>query len=68
MITLQSKKITKSICAKIFNQGDTIVECFNCRMDSTCVICLDCFKNGNHEGHKYVIRAAGGGCCDCGDK
>jgi hypothetical protein len=28
---------------------------------------MDCFKNGDHTGHKYVAKIAGGGCCDCGD-
>lgn len=36
-------------------------------MDGSCIICMDCFKNGNHEGHKYVVKKAYGGCCDCGD-
>ena len=45
-----------------------MVECFDCRVDETCVICLECFKNSNHEGHQYFIKKSGcGGCCDCGD-
>lgn len=36
-------------------------------MDTTCIICHECFKNGNHEGHRYVFRKFAGGCCDCGD-
>lgn len=36
-------------------------------MDSSCIICLDCYNNGNHKGHKVVIKKAYGGCCDCGD-
>jgi hypothetical protein len=56
------------VCAKVLKKGDVLVECYECRFDRTCVICLDCFKNGDHEGHKYVIRDAVGGCCDCGDK
>lgn len=36
-------------------------------MDPTCIICEDCFKNGNHEGHRYVLKKFAGGCCDCGD-
>lgn len=28
---------------------------------------MDCFKNGNHKGHRVVFKKAAGGCCDCGD-
>lgn len=28
---------------------------------------MDCFKNSNHQGHRYMAKKAGGGCCDCGD-
>lgn len=30
-------------------------------------ICMDCFSNGNHEGHDYKIHKSSGGVCDCGD-
>lgn len=36
-------------------------------MDESCIICLDCFKNGDHTGHKILYKKAYGGCCDCGD-
>lgn len=45
-----------------------MVECLNCRMDSSCIICIDCFNHGNHEGHKYKIKTGSSGCCDCGDR
>lgn len=62
-----SKPVPKSVCAKIITAADMVVECYDCRMDSTCIICLECFKNSNHEGHRYVVKKASGGCCDCGD-
>lgn len=62
-----SKKIKKQVCAKVITGIDTVIECFDCRMDPTCIICEDCFKNGNHEGHRYVLKKFAGGCCDCGD-
>lgn len=58
----------KLVCAKVIKYTDTVVECQQCRMDSTCIICIDCFNNGNHEGHKYKIRTGSSGCCDCGDR
>ena len=31
-------------------------------------ICIECFRQGDHEGHDYYLHASsGGGCCDCGD-
>lgn len=36
-------------------------------MDHTCIICLDCYKNSNHDNHRVVFKKGGGGCCDCGD-
>jgi hypothetical protein len=28
---------------------------------------MDCYKNGDHKGHKILFKKAYGGCCDCGD-
>lgn len=37
-------------------------------MDATCVICDECFRHSDHEGHEvYFHRTSPGGCCDCGD-
>ena len=46
-----------------------VFHCADCAADPTCVLCEECFNNGDHEGHnvKYY-RGAGGGCCDCGDE
>lgn len=57
----------KAICAKIIQPGDTVVECMDCRADPSCIICIECFENGNHKGHKVMFRKGYGGCCDCGD-
>ena len=64
----------KEVCAKVIGKHDIskyfdslVVECFDCQVDHTCIICMECFKNGNHEGHKYIAKKAYGGCCDCGD-
>lgn len=57
----------KSVCAKLITNGDTIAECLDCQADPSCIICMDCFKNGNHKGHKVYFRKGCGGCCDCGD-
>ena len=55
-------------CGYVFKRGDIAWNCRTCQTDSTCVICDNCFKNSNHEGHEvFFHRTTPGGCCDCGD-
>ncbi|XP_014208989.1 E3 ubiquitin-protein ligase UBR2 [Copidosoma floridanum] len=57
-----------SICGRVFKTGDSTYSCRECGMDSTCVLCVDCFKQSAHKNHKYKMGISiGGGCCDCGD-
>lgn len=57
-----------SICGKVFKIGEPTYSCRECGMDSTCVLCVDCFKQSAHRNHKYKMGTSnGGGCCDCGD-
>ena len=55
-------------CGYVFKRGDIAWNCRTCQADPTCVICDDCFRDSNHEGHEvYFHRTTPGGCCDCGD-
>ena len=55
-------------CGYVFQRGDIAWNCRTCQTDATCVICDECFRNSNHEGHEvYFHRTSPGGCCDCGD-
>ncbi|XP_072755009.1 E3 ubiquitin-protein ligase UBR2 [Anoplolepis gracilipes] len=57
-----------SICGRMFKIGEPTYSCRQCGMDSTCVLCVDCFKQSAHRNHKYKMgTSGGGGCCDCGD-
>ncbi|KAJ8865906.1 hypothetical protein PR048_033429 [Dryococelus australis] len=57
-----------SVCCRVFKVGDPTYSCRECGMDSTCVLCVDCFKQSAHRYHKYKMgTSVGGGCCDCGD-
>lgn len=57
-----------SVCGKVFKNGEPTYCCRECGMDSTCVLCVDCFKQSAHKNHKYKMGiSVGGGCCDCGD-
>jgi len=55
-------------CGYVFKRGDIAWNCRTCQADPTCVVCDDCFRDSNHEGHEvYFHRTTPGGCCDCGD-
>lgn len=66
-----SETASRSVCGKVFAQGDIVWTCRQCGKDPTCVQCDQCFRKSDHVGHEvYFHRAAGGGsgCCDCGDE
>ncbi|KAI9581919.1 hypothetical protein GQX74_011414 [Glossina fuscipes] len=66
---LSSEGATQSVCGKVFKMGEPTYSCRECGMDSTCVLCVSCFKQSAHRYHKYkMCTSAGGGCCDCGDE
>jgi hypothetical protein len=55
-------------CGYVFKRGDIAWNCRTCQTDSTCVICDNCFRHSNHDGHEvFFHRTTPGGCCDCGD-
>mmetsp|Transcript_11499 Transcript_11499/g.25659 ORF Transcript_11499/g.25659 Transcript_11499/m.25659 type:complete len:3095 (-) Transcript_11499:90-9374(-) len=55
-------------CGYVFKRGDIAWNCRTCQTDATCVICDNCFRLSDHEGHEvYFHRTSPGGCCDCGD-
>mmetsp|Transcript_30818 Transcript_30818/g.49388 ORF Transcript_30818/g.49388 Transcript_30818/m.49388 type:complete len:1932 (-) Transcript_30818:165-5960(-) len=69
------EKITQGeaqrVCSRAFRAGDIVWNCKQCQMDSTCVLCQQCFRDSNHEGHDvyfYHVMTDAGGCCDCGDE
>lgn len=59
--------LTLGVCAKSLKAGDVAWKCEDCEKDPTCIICLDCFNNSEHEGHRTWLKTNVGGCCDCGD-
>lgn len=59
---------TRRPCGYVFKRGDIAWNCRTCQTDATCVICDNCFRDSNHDGHEvYFHRTTPGGCCDCGD-
>jgi hypothetical protein len=62
------KSSTQTLCGYLFQRNDIVFNCKTCQSDETCVLCLKCFQNGNHEGHDvFFHRTSPGGVCDCGD-
>ena len=59
--------LTLGVCAKPLKSGDVAWKCEDCEKDPTCIICLDCFNNSDHEGHRTWLKTNVSGCCDCGD-
>ena len=44
-----------SVCGRVFKMGEPTYSCRECGMDSTCVLCVDCFKQSPHRHHKYKM-------------
>jgi E3 ubiquitin-protein ligase UBR2 len=44
-----------SVCGRVFKMGEPTYSCRECGMDSTCVLCVDCFKQSAHRHHKYKM-------------
>lgn len=62
----QSRK--SAICGKIWGKNDLAYRCLDCGTGPCSAICAECFINGNHKNHNYVMyQSSAGGCCDCGD-
>ncbi|TYZ58130.1 hypothetical protein PybrP1_003208 [[Pythium] brassicae (nom. inval.)] len=64
----ESRSASHGLCGYVFQRNDIAFNCKTCQFDETCVLCLQCYRNGNHEGHDiFFHRTFPGGCCDCGD-
>eukprot|EP00188_Purpureofilum_apyrenoidigerum_P003153 Plantae.Rhodophyta-Purpureofilum_apyrenoidigerum.ctg32166.p1 GENE.Plantae.Rhodophyta-Purpureofilum_apyrenoidigerum.ctg32166~~Plantae.Rhodophyta-Purpureofilum_apyrenoidigerum.ctg32166.p1 ORF type:complete len:246 (+),score=40.36 Plantae.Rhodophyta-Purpureofilum_apyrenoidigerum.ctg32166:85-738(+) len=60
-------ELVSGACGVVWKGNELAYKCKTCAVDPTCAICIDCFKNGDHEGHDYAMTKTAGGCCDCGD-
>ncbi|XP_076014612.1 E3 ubiquitin-protein ligase UBR1 [Genypterus blacodes] len=65
---LNQTSTSSQLCGRVFKEGETVYSCRDCAIDPTCVLCMDCFQDSVHKGHRYKMHASsGGGVCDCGD-
>ena len=63
--------IPESQCHYIhrFDQQNVFYSCLDCQQSPFSCICEQCFKNGNHEGHRFRSFLSDGSCtCDCGNE
>lgn len=56
-----------AVCGKVWKEDTLAYKCKTCERDPTCVICVECFREGDHTGHDFSVLRTSGGCCDCGD-
>ncbi|KAL7423887.1 E3 ubiquitin-protein ligase ubr1 [Cryptotrichosporon argae] len=56
-------------CGRVLQRLERTYSCKTCASDSSCILCVDCYRAGDHEGHEvlfgqsFTFSAA----CDCGD-
>lgn len=57
-------------CGHIFSRDEIILHCDDCAVDETCVLCVECFQQEDHKGHRYryYLSQGSGGSCDCGEE
>lgn len=48
----------RRVCQYAFRKNDIVWICKSCQADETCVLCNDCFRGSNHEGHDVYFYHA----------
>ena len=66
-ITYHHQNSHISTCQREWSSPQISIHCFDCSIDPQSCVCLQCFLNGNHQGHDYFIYPDSTGNCDCGD-
>ena len=61
------KNAHMSTCQNEWSSSQLCIYCLDCAASHPACICLDCFLNGDHQGHDYSVRPDIIGNCDCGD-
>lgn len=66
LLTKNSKPIA---CGRNYGTWDIAVKCFDCSLDTTSIMCVQCFGNSPCRNHRHEYQVSfGGGMCDCGDE
>lgn len=65
---LVKKYNNASACGLVYSAQTVAYRCRTCSLSPCLSLCVDCFLNGQHEGHDYkMFRSDTGGACDCGN-
>ncbi|CAN0435741.1 unnamed protein product, partial [Ectocarpus sp. 13 AM-2016] len=48
----------RRVCQYAFLKNDIVWICKECQADETCVLCNDCFRSSDHEGHEVYFYHA----------
>lgn len=62
-----TESLPKSTCGISWPVKMFAIHCEDCQKSPCSCVCLTCFLNGNHQGHKASIRYSSNASCDCGD-
>ncbi|CAL8143832.1 unnamed protein product [Orchesella dallaii] len=55
-------------CGLVWTENFVAYRCRTCGISPYLSLCTDCFHQGNHEGHDFIVfRSETGGACDCGE-
>ncbi|KAH3677087.1 hypothetical protein WICMUC_001842 [Wickerhamomyces mucosus] len=58
-------------CGTKFKKGEPIYRCMTCGKDDSSGLCMGCYDEDDHIGHKVTVgicQRENGGVCDCGDE
>ncbi|KAJ3304518.1 hypothetical protein HDV03_002727 [Kappamyces sp. JEL0829] len=58
----QSQEKRLGPCGHVFKKGEIIYRCIDCGLDSTCVMCMRCFKASQHHTHNTNLHYSQGTC------
>ena len=66
--TIKDHANIRGECGKLIEHGAIAWSCPVCRLDSSSIICQECYNPSQHEGHhEYIRKDIKSGRCDCGD-
>ncbi|CAN0167694.1 unnamed protein product, partial [Laminaria digitata] len=51
-------EVPRRVCQYAFRKNDIVWICKACQADETCVLCNDCFRSSDHEGHEVYFYHA----------
>ena len=63
-----ASKLPKKTCGKSWRTKKLTIHCETCQKDPCSCVCLQCYLNGDHKGHRIICKYSENASCDCGDE